>query len=379
MADSDSDAERSLAPSAKRLQDAREEGQVPRARELATLFMVGGAIVFLLLGGRHLLDGAQRIMRNALALSRESAMTPSAMTAQLSHAASDAFTTFMPLLILCAVGAIVGMLALGGWNFTTKAFQVKFERMDPLNGVKRMFTLHTLGEIGKAVLAATLVGGLVVGYLYRHVPELMNTAGTEVQAGVRLAGSEIGGLLGWLLLPLIIIGTVDAVLAWWRNYRDLKMTIDEMKRESKETEGNPEIKGRIRQQQREIARRRMMSAVPTADVVVTNPTHYAVALSYQQNGARAPVVVAKGVDLTAARIRGIAAEHKVMIVEAPPPLARALYKHVELEQEIPASLFSAVAQVLAYVFQVRAGIANAELADIDVPPGMDPDAPIEAA
>ena len=131
------------------------------------------------------------------------------------------------------------------------------------------------------------------------------------------------------------------------------MTIDEMKRESKETEGNPEIKGRIRQQQRELARRRMMSAVPKADVIVTNPTHYAVALSYQQNGARAPVVVAKGVDLTAARIRGIAAEHKVMIVEAP-PLARALYKHVELEQEIPASLFSDVAQVLAYVYQIRA-------------------------
>ena len=371
MADSDSDAERSLAPSAKRLKDAREEGQVPRARELATLFMVGGAIVFLLLGGRHLLDGAERMMRNALTLSRESAMTPSAMTDQLSHAASDAFTTFMPLLILCAVGAVVGMLALGGWNFTTKAFQLKFERMDPLNGVKRMFTLHTLGEIGKAVLAASLVGGLVVGYLYQHVPELMNTAGTEVQVGIRLAGSEIAGLLGWLLLPLIIIGAVDALLAWWRNYRDLKMTIDEMKRESKETEGNPEIKGRIRQQQRELARRRMMSAVPKADVIVTNPTHYAVALSYQQNGARAPVVVAKGVDLTAARIRGIAAEHKVMIVEAP-PLARALYKHVELEQEIPASLFSAVAQVLAYVYQIRAGVVNAELAQIDVPPGMDP-------
>lgn len=371
MADSDSDAERSLAPSAKRLKDAREEGQVPRARELATLFMVGGAIVFMLLGGRHLLDGAERMMRNALTLSRESAMTPAAMTAQLSHAAGDAFTTFIPLLILCAVGAVVGMLALGGWNFTTKAFQLKFERMDPLNGMKRMFTLHTLGEIGKAVLAASLVGGLVVGYLYRHVPELMNTAGAEVQVGVQLAGSEISGLLGWLLLPLIIIGTVDALLAWWRNYRDLKMTIDEMKRESKETEGNPEIKGRIRQQQREIARRRMMSAVPKADVIVTNPTHYAVALTYQQHGARAPVVVAKGVDLTAARIRGIAAEHKVMIVEAP-PLARALYKHVELEQEIPASLFSAVAQVLAYVYQVRAGVVNAELAEIDVPPGMDP-------
>ncbi len=378
MADSDSDAEKSLAPSAKRLKDAREEGQVPRARELATLFMVGGAIVFLLLAGGHLLEGAQRMMRNALTLTRESAMTPAAMTAQLSTAAGDAFATFIPLILLCGLGAVVGMLALGGWNFTTKAFQLKFERMNPLNGIKRMFTLHTLGEIGKAVLAASLVGGLVVGYLSHHVPELMNTAGAEVQAGVRLAGGEITGLLGWLLLPLIVIGSVDAVLAWWRNYRDLKMTIDEMKRESKETEGNPEIKGRIRQQQRELARRRMMSAVPKADVIVTNPTHYAVALSYQQGGTRAPVVVAKGVDMTAARIRGIAAEHKVLIVEAP-PLARALYTHVELEQEIPASLFAAVAQVLAYVFQVRAGVVNAELAEIEVPPGMDPGATTQTA
>lgn len=371
MADSDSDSEKSLAPSSKRIHDAREEGQVPRARELATLFMVGGGIAFLLLGGQRLFDGSQRIMRNALTMDRNTMMSPDAMVARLGAAVSDAFMTFIPLLLLCAVGAIVGMLALGGWNFTTKAFQPKFERLDPLNGIKRMFTVHTLGEIGKAALAASLVGGLVVSHLYNHLSDLMTIAGADVRSGIHLAAGEIASLLGWLLVPLILIGSVDAVLAWWRNYRDLKMTVDEMKRESKETDGNPQIKGRIRQQQREIARRRMMAAVPKADVVITNPTHYAVALSYQRDGARAPIVVARGVDLTAARIRGLATEHGVLIVEAP-PLARALYAHVELEHEIPATLFSAVAQVLAYVFQVRAGIANAMLGDIEVPPDMDP-------
>lgn len=371
MADSDSDAEKTLAPSAKRLQDAREEGQVPRSRELATLFMVGGVCTFLIFGGSYVLEGVLAMMRHALIFDAWATRDPQVMPVRLGTLMQEGFLAVAPLLGIGLLGGVLGMLALGGWNFTAKAMELRPERLSPLQGIKRMVSLHTLGELGKAILAVLFVGGLAILYLYNHMDGFFRLSGIDASAAVYAAGAETSGLLGLLVLPLIVIGAVDAALAWWKHYRDLRMTVEEAKREAKETEGNPEIKSRIRQQQREMARKRMMAAVPTADVVVTNPTHYAVALSYREGGGKAPRVVAKGVDLTAARIRGLAAEHKVMIVEAP-PLARALYKHVELESEIPASLYSAVAQVLAYVFQIRAGVADVALGEVELPPGLDP-------
>jgi flagellar biosynthetic protein FlhB len=174
-----------------------------------------------------------------------------------------------------------------------------------------------------------------------------------------------------LVIPLVGIAALDAALAWWKHYSELKMTADEVKREQREMEGNPEIKARIRQQQREMAKRRMMQAIPSADVVVTNPTHYAVALKYDEGKMRAPRVVAKGADLTAARIRGLAAEHQVNIIEAP-KLARALYANAEIDGEIPLALYTAVAQVLAFVYQLRAGFIQAELGELNVPDELDP-------
>lgn len=371
MADSDSDAEKTLAPSAKRLQDAREEGQVPRSRELATLFMVGGACTYLIYGGGYVLDGIQAMMRHALVFDDMAARDPQLMATRLGSLMLEGFLAVAPLLAIGLGGGVLGMLALGGWNLTAKALQVRPERLSPLQGIKRMFSLHTLGELGKAILAVLFVGGLAILYLYNHMDGFFRLSGIEARTAVFAAGAETVGLLGLLIMPLVVIGGVDAALAWWKHYRELRMTVEEAKREAKETEGNPEIKSRIRQQQREMARKRMMAAVPTADVVVTNPTHYAVALAYREGAGKAPRVVAKGVDLTAARIRGLAVEHKVMMVEAP-PLARALYKHVDLEAEIPASLYAAVAQVLAYVFQIRAGAVNVSLGDVALPPGLDP-------
>jgi flagellar biosynthetic protein FlhB len=182
---------------------------------------------------------------------------------------------------------------------------------------------------------------------------------------------QLTAVLALIVIPMVFIAIMDAGLAWWRHYSELKMTPDEVRREQKEIDGNPEIKARIRQQQREMARKRMMQAIPGADVVVTNPTHYAVALKYEEGKMRAPRVVAKGVDLTAARIRGIAAEHRVQLIEAP-KLARALYAHAELDSEIPMTLYTAVAQVLAFVYQLRAGLNPQDLGEIEIPQGLDP-------
>jgi flagellar biosynthetic protein FlhB len=369
---SDDDREdKSLAPSSKRLADAREEGQVPRARELATLLMLAASTGFLLMAGGSLLDGVENVMRSGLMLDYKAAHAPDAMSEKLASLVVLAFITIAPLLIVAAMGAVVGNLAIGGWNFTTKPLGFKFERLNPLEGIKRLGSIHTVAQLGKGVLAVILVGTVAAWFIKARFEGWIPLIGAEPQVSARKAMTDTGSLLLWMILPMIVVGGTDALLNWWRHHRDLRMTPEEAKREAREAEGNPEMKGKIRQQQREMARRRMMQAVPKADVVITNPTHYAVALSYSEGKMRAPRVVAKGVDLTAARIRGIAAENKVMLVEAP-PLARALFKHAEIDDEIPAALYGAVAQVLAYVFQIRAGMRDAELGEVEVPPGLDP-------
>lgn len=365
------DSERSLPPSEKRLHDAREEGQVPRAREISTLLAFGGTLVFLTTGGAWLLGNLLAFMRQGLSLSREQAFSTTAMMPQLGRLAVDALTLFAPLLLISLAGLVLGMLILGGWNFTLKPLQPKWSKLDPIAGIQRMFSLHSLGELGKAGLAVILLTGVIASYLWAHVRELVSIPTMEIRNSLFLAQDQIATLLGLIVVPLVFIAILDAGLSWWRHYSELKMTMDEVRREQKETEGNPEIKARIRQQQREMARKRMMQAIPGADVVITNPTHYAVALKYEEGKMRAPRVVAKGVDLTAARIRGIAAENRVQLVEAP-KLARALYAHTELDSEIPMTLYTAVAQVLAFVYQLRAGLKPDELGDIEIPPGLDP-------
>ncbi|WP_028312797.1 flagellar biosynthesis protein FlhB [Derxia gummosa] len=370
MAESDKE-DRTLPASQKRLADAREEGNLPRARELTTLGMLGGSIATLLFTADELARGAQQVLRHGLTIERRAIGDPSAMARHFANVALEGFGVFAPLMTVAFVGALIGTLALGGWNFTTKPLGVKFDRMNPVNGIGRMFSMHTFAQVGKGLLAVVLVGAVALSYSSGSFSELPALAASEVHAAIGAGADRLGGALLLLIFPLIGIGAADGALAWWKHASDLRMTAQDIKDEMKESEGNQEVKGKIRAQQRAMARRRMMAAVPNADVVVTNPTHYAVALSYKEGQTGAPTVVAKGVDITAARIREIADEAGVLIVEAP-PLARALYANTELEQEIPGALFSAVAQVLAYVYRLRHGIAAGELGEVPVPPGMDP-------
>jgi flagellar biosynthetic protein FlhB len=365
------DSERSLPPSEKRLQDAREEGQVPRAREISTLLAFGGTLIFFTIGGIWLLGNLLGFMRQGLTLSRDQVFSSSAMMPQLGHLTIQALTLFSPLLLVTLVGLVLGMLVLGGWNFTLKPLQPKWSKLDPIAGIQRMFSLHSLGELAKASVAVILLTGVVVAYVWTHLHELVSMPSGDVRSSLFLAIDQVATVLLLIIIPMVFIAIIDAGLSWWRHYSELKMTIDEVRREQKETEGNPEIKARIRQQQREMARKRMMQAIPGADVVVTNPTHYAVALKYEEGKMRAPRVVAMGVDLTAARIRGIAAEHKIQMIEAP-KLARALYAHAELDSEIPMNLYTAVAQILAFVYQLRAGLEPEALGEIEIPAGLDP-------
>ncbi|WP_085316807.1 EscU/YscU/HrcU family type III secretion system export apparatus switch protein [Derxia lacustris] len=370
MADSDKE-DRTLPASQKRIADAREEGQLPRSRELATIGIVGGSISTLLFTAGDLSKGMQEVLRHGLSFDRRAVDDTGQMALRFGQLGIEALWVFAPMMAVAFVGAIVGMLALGGWNFTTKPLGVKLERLDPLGGLSRMLSMHTLAEIGKGMVAVLLLGAVALSYSSGSFAELPALAASDVRSALAAGADRIGTALLLLVFPLVGIGAVDGAIAWWKHSRDMRMSPQELKQEMKEAEGNQEVKGKIRAQQRALARRRMMAAVPNADVIVTNPTHYAVALAYKDGDLGAPKVVAKGVDITAARIREIAEAAGVMIVEAP-PLARALYANTELEAEIPGALFSAVAQVLAYVYRIRRGMAAGELGEVPVPPGLDP-------
>jgi flagellar biosynthetic protein FlhB len=268
---------------------------------------------------------------------------------------------------------MLSQLAIGGWLFTAEPLSPDFNRLNPLKGITNLISTQGLAELVKALFKVGLVGGAAGWVIYRDAAALVTPLSQGSTAGLGLAGTMITKDFLFFAATLILVAGADVPLQLWRHAKGLRMSLEEVKREAKETEGDPHIKGKIRQRQREAARRRMMSAVPTADVVITNPTHYAVALSYQ-DGARAPKVVAKGMDDVAARIRALAAEHGVPLLEAP-PLARALYAHAELEEEIPAALYNAVAQALAYVYQLRnlvAGRAPQAPTAIEVPAELDP-------
>ena len=272
-------------------------------------------------------------------------------------------------------------MVLGGLVFAPKVLGLKFDRLDPLQGLGRMFSLHGLVEMFKAILKSVLVGGvaaLVLWYEFEHLFSLMVE---PLETGMADFSATIVFATLLIVLSLGLLAAIDVPFQLWQYHKKLRMTKEEVKRESKEQEGDPMIKGRIRAMQREMARRRMMAEVPKADVVVTNPTHFSVALKYDAAKMGAPVVVAKGRGELALKIREIAKESEVPLLEAP-PLARALYKHCELEQAIPAALYTAVAEVMAYVYQLDAwmkqgGLPPAAPTAFPVPVGMDPGVPAE--
>lgn len=372
----DSDLERTEPASPRRLEQAREEGQVPRSRELSTLAVLLAAGGGLWLMGSSLMRDLSGMVKKGLQLEPALAFEPELMLTRLHELTLDSLLALFPFMLLVLAVALVAPLLMGGWLFTLKPVQPDFGRVNPVKGLARIFSVHSLAELAKAVAKALLVGAVAAWVMWRNKEAVLSLAMQSLEPGL----FQLGHLLGWSFFAiagaLVLIAAIDVPFQIWEHRRKLKMTKEELRQEAKETEGNPQVKARIRSQQREIARRRMMSEIPKADVIVTNPTHYAVALSYREGATRAPRVVAKGAHLLAARIRELGEEHRVPILEAP-PLARALYHHTELGDEIPEILYTAVAEVLAYVYQLRryrehGGVVPQPPQDVPVPEHLDP-------
>lgn len=352
MAENEDGQERTESATPKRLEEARRKGQIPRSRDLsaAAVLMTGG--VALSSFGGEIGGGLYDLMRSGLTLSREEAMDTSYLITSLHGAALDGLLACLPVLGLLILAALLAPLALGGWSFSTEAFMPQFNRLNPMSGVKRMFSSQAIVELLKALAKFGVVAVIAAIVLWKDASELLALGREPTAQAIVHAIHMSGTALILISCGMLLIAGVDVPYQLWHYAQQLKMTKEEVRREMKESEGSPEVKGRIRQLQQQMARQRMMQDVPKADVIVTNPTHFAVALRYDDKRMRAPIVVAKGVDLVAARIREIGAEHAVPIFEAP-PLARVLYKNVDIGGEVPASVYVAVAQVLTYIFQLK--------------------------
>lgn len=362
--------ERTEKATPKRLREAKEKGQVARSRELSSMLMLMLAGAGLLAFGERMMQSSMALMQQGLSPEPELVFDTNGMLQALAELAGQGMWLMLPLLVLLLLAALIGPAAVGGLQFSTQALAFKFEKLDPVKGLARIFSARGLMELAKTLAKFVLVV-LVAGVLISS--QLGELAGLGNQP-LPIALAHSGHLLLWSFLAvssvMILIAAIDVPFQLWQHAKQLRMTRQELKDENKETEGHPEVKGKVRSMQRQIAMRRMMDAVPKADVVITNPTHYAVALRYDALKMGAPRVVAKGADLIAARIRGIAKEHGVILVEAP-PLARALYATTELDQEIPANLYLAVAQVLAYVYQLKTATGSGR-----EPPEMPDDLPV---
>jgi flagellar biosynthetic protein FlhB len=337
----------------KRLEDARKKGQVPRSRELTTLAMMLSAAVALSLMGGRMIEQLGAVMRLGLDVERARIFDRWTAVDLFGQAISQGFWSLVPFILVMMVAAFAAPVALGGWTFSVEALAIKPEKLNPLKGMKRIFAVRGLVEMFKALAKFALIGSVGAGLLWHYLPELMALGRESIDSAMVHAGRILSFSFIVLSASLLLIAAIDVPFQLWDHSRSMKMTRKEVQDEHKNLEGKPEVKSRIRQVQREIAQRRMMEAVPKADVVITNPTHYAVALRYDADNMSAPVVVAKGVELVASQIRTVAVANRVPLFEAP-PLARALYYSTEIDQEVPAGLYLAVARILAYVFQLKA-------------------------
>lgn len=368
MAENDiSDRTESATP--KRLEDARKRGQVPRSPELGAAAVVLATAASLMVLGPGVIGRMASLMRRGLSIDGPKMLDESAAFGSLEGLVIDALLALAPVLGLVMVAALAAPLALGGWNFSTEALGFKFERIDPLAGIGRMFSTRSLAELLKSIAKFSAVG-LVASLILRNQTDeilaLSRQAIVPAMAGaLRLCAQALLAMAG----ALALIAAIDVPYQLWQHARQLRMTREEVRQEHRESEGSPEMKGRIRQAQQALARRRMMAEVPKATVVITNPTHFAVALRYDERRHGAPVLVAKGADEIAARIREVATDAGVPLVSAP-PLARVLFRNVEIGVEIPAALYVAVAQVLTYVMHLRTAMSQGLTPP--PPPAIDP-------
>lgn len=352
MAESDKE-DRTEQPTEKRLREAREKGQVPRSRELANVAVLGCAALATMLIAPEMGAAAQVWLRDALTIDPALLGHDDRLLAHSARLALGLLLPVLPLVLVALAACLIGPAVLGGVRFSSQSLQPDFKRLNPVAGLARMYGKESLAELLRSLMRVVLVlgaGGSVVYAAFR---------GLVSMPGMTLEGAVASGLdtALWALLAmagsLALIAAIDVPWQHYQHRSKLKMTKQEIRDEFKETEGNPEVKARVRQIAQQMSQRRMMEAVPGADVVVMNPTHYAVALKYDAANMRAPKVVAKGVDEMALAIRDVAEKHRIAVLETP-PLARALYRQAQVDQEIPVKLYAAVAQVLSYVFQLRA-------------------------
>ncbi len=352
MAESNTGQEKTEEATPKRLQESRDKGQVARSRELTTMcLLLTSGFGFLMLGDQLVVD-IMKLMKESFTASRMDFMDVNNMTIFLEDSIANALLALIPFFAVVMLAAFFAPMALSGWSFSTKALAFKWDKLDPIKGLGRVFSIKGLVELVKALAKFVLVMTIVVLLLWNQSEMYMLLGVKSVEPAI----AQAGNLLMWAFILLscatILVAVIDVPFQLWDHARQLKMTLQEVKDEFKQTEGNPEMKRKVRETQMAMAEKRMMEEVPKADVIITNPMHYAVALKYDQANSGAPIVVAKGQDLVAAKIRSLAYSNNIPLVEAP-PLSRALFYSTEINDEVPSGLYLAVAQVLAYVYQLR--------------------------
>jgi flagellar biosynthesis protein FlhB len=372
----DSDLERTEPASQRRLDQAREEGHVPQSRELSTflLLMVGGMVMWMT--SDWLKSRMVRVMQDGLTFGHAQAFNQGAMQDALLRLSGNALVSMAPFLVAIVIAALASPVMMGGFVFSTQALGVNMSRLNPMSGIGRVFSWQGVAELVKGVLKSSLVGYVGFWVLWSRREEILGLMSTSLDSGLVLFSHMVLVCSLLVIASLALVAGIDVPFQLWQYHDRMKMTKEDLKQELKEQEGDPQIKARIRARQREMAKRRMMEAVPKADVVVTNPTHFAVAIKYEAGKMGAPTVVAKGADLVAQAIRALAVENHVPLLEAP-PLARALFRHTEIGDQIPAALYTAVAEVMAYVYRLNqflslGGLPPDEPHDLPVPESLDP-------
>ncbi len=371
--------DKQLPASQKKLDEARKEGQVVRSKDLGH-FLVLLAATGALLGLTPMwMSHIEKLLQAGLRFDARTVANPDFMLERVGVWASQWLMVAVPFGLAVAIGSVAASVAAGGWVMSFQVISPKFSKLNPIAGIGNLFSKAHLVDALKASALGLVLGAAGITFLMKVWPSMANLLAMPLPAAIHTLGVTLAEVIGSMLLVIALFAIIDFPLQKFLFAERMKMSHQEMKEEFKQQEGNQEVKGRIKQKMREMTKKRMMAAIPTADLVVMNPTHYAVALKYEEGSMGAPRVVAKGTDLLALKIRDLAVEHRVPVLEAP-PLARALYTHTELDMEVPVALYSAVAQVLAYVYQLKQALTGqgampGNLPDLDVPNELDPHHP----
>jgi len=371
----ESDLEKTEPASPERLQKARDEGQVARSRELVTFIMLVTA-----LGGLWTMSGSiseqfGSAMREGLQFERTSAFDSTRMMVHVGNMVAHALQAMVPLMFMMLLAALLAPMLLGGWLISSKSLAPKFSKLNPIAGIGRMFSSESLAELVKTIVKSLLIGTIAAWVIMNNLSDIMALMNEPVHAALPHTLNLVARSCALIIGSLLLVVAIDVPYQLWSHAHKLRMSREDVRQEQKENDGDPQVKAQIRRQQQQMAKRRMMADVPKADIIVTNPTHFAVALQYRDQEMRAPRVVAKGTDLVALRIRAMAIEHNIPVLEAP-PLTRALFRHTELGHEIPLALYSAVAEVLAWAYQLKrlaleGGTPPSPPAHLPVPEALD--------